>query len=198
MLLFEKIEKNNLRLILASQSPRRHSLMEGSGLKCDIVKYEVDESYPDTLEAEKVPEYLSQLKGENYPESLEQGEILLTADTVVICNNTILGKPKDESEACEMLSKISGKEHKVVTGVTIRSREKTVSFSSESLVRFAPLTEEEITYYVTHYSPLDKAGSYGIQEWIGYIGIEGIQGSFYNVMGLPIQKLYNELNKFIQ
>ncbi|MFI3280247.1 MAG: Maf family nucleotide pyrophosphatase [Rikenellaceae bacterium] len=197
MLLFEKIKSQNLRLILASQSPRRHSLMEGSGLKCDIVKYEVDESYPDTLEAGKVPEYLSQLKGENYPEPLAQGEILITADTVVICNNTILGKPKDETEACEMLSKISGREHKVITGVTIRSKEKSVSFSCESLVRFAPLTHEEITYYVTHYSPLDKAGSYGIQEWIGYIGIEGIQGSFYNVMGLPIQKLYNELNKFI-
>ncbi len=198
MLLFEKIKDQNLRLILASQSPRRHSLMEGSGLKCDIVKYEVDESYPDTLEAEKVPEYLSQLKGENYPKPLVQGEIVITADTVVICDNMILGKPKDEEEACEMLTKISGKEHKVITGVTIRSKEKSVSFSSESLVRFAPLTGEEITYYVTHYSPLDKAGSYGIQEWIGYIGIEGIQGSFYNVMGLPIQRLYSELNKFIK
>ncbi len=198
MLLFEKLKTQGLRLILASQSPRRKALMEDSGLKCEIVRYEVDENYPTEIEAEKVPEYLSELKGAHYPSELTPTDILITADTVVICEGKILGKPADEKQACEMLRTISGKEHKVVTGVTIRSKQKSVTFSCQSLVRFSSLSQDEIEYYVSTYSPLDKAGSYGIQEWIGYIGIEGIEGSFYNVMGLPIQKLYTELNKFIK
>ncbi len=197
MLLFEKIEQQGIKLILASQSPRRHQLMEGSGLNCEIVRFEVDESYPQELEASQVPLFLSQLKSDNYPHELCEGELLITADTVVICEGKILGKPKDEHDARAMLGAISGREHCVVTGVTIRSKEKSTSFACQSLVRFASLSTEEIDYYVTRYKPLDKAGSYGIQEWIGYIGIESIEGSFYNVMGLPIQRLYNELNKFI-
>ncbi len=197
MLLLKKLETNKLGLILASQSPRRRQLMEGCGLKFDVVCYEVEESYPQETEAQAVPEYLSQLKSDHYPTELQPNQILITADTVVICDGQILGKPRDTDHACQMLSQISGKEHTVVTGVTIRSTQQSVSFSCHTKVRFAQLTEEEITHYVAQYLPLDKAGSYGIQEWIGYIGIESIEGSFYNVMGLPIQRLYTELNKFI-
>ncbi len=197
MLLLKRLEEKGLGIILASQSPRRRQLMEGCGFNFDVVCYEVDECYPDDIEAQRVPEYLSKLKSDHYPVDLEPSQILITADTVVICDGEILGKPADEQQAHQMLRKISGKQHTVVTGVTIRSCEKNESFSCQTNVRFAPLTEEEIEHYVEHYSPLDKAGSYGIQEWIGYIGIESIEGSFYNVMGLPIQRVYTELNKFI-
>ncbi len=197
MLLFEKLKQRDLQLVLASQSPRRRQLMEDSLLSCKVVCYEVDESYPDDMPAAEVPEYLARLKGSHYPLELPECEILITADTVVVCEGEILGKPRDEEHAHAMLTRIAGREHKVITGVALRSKEKLVSFSCESLVRFAPLTAEEIEFYVSRYSPFDKAGSYGIQEWIGYVGIEGIEGSFYNVMGLPIQKLYTELNKFI-
>ncbi|MFR9513204.1 MAG: Maf family nucleotide pyrophosphatase [Rikenellaceae bacterium] len=197
MLLFDKLENQGLKLILASQSPRRRQLMQDSGLKCDVVCYDVDESYPESLPSEEVPEFLAHLKGANYPCELAENEILITADTVVICQGKILGKPRNDEHAREMLSQISGRKHTVVTGVAIRSAAKSMSFSCQSHVKFAELTTEEIVHYVSHYRPLDKAGSYGIQEWIGYIGIEGIEGSFYNVMGLPIQRLYTELNKFI-
>ncbi len=197
MLLFEKLELRGLRLVLASQSPRRRMLMEGARLHCEVVCYEVDESYPAVLPAEEVPEYLAKLKGSHYPVELPECDILITADTVVICEGEILGKPRDKEHAKEMLRQIAGREHRVVTGVALRSAAKSRSFSCESKVRFAPLSEEEIDFYVEQYHPLDKAGSYGIQEWIGYIGIEGIEGSFYNVMGLPVQRLYNELNQFI-
>ncbi len=171
--------------------------MEGANLPCSVVCYNVDESYPSELPLEQVAEYLAKLKGSHYPTDITSHEILITADTVVICDGEILGKPRDSKQACEMLRKISGERHKVVTGVALRSKEKSLSFSCESMVNFATLSDEEIEFYVAQFSPLDKAGSYGIQEWIGYIGIEGIEGSFYNVMGLPIQKLYRELNKFI-
>ncbi|MFI3286218.1 MAG: Maf family nucleotide pyrophosphatase [Rikenellaceae bacterium] len=197
MLLFDRLESLGLRLVLASQSPRRRELMQGANLPCCVVCYHVDENYPPELDAIDVPRYLAELKGSHYPTELTESEILITADTVVICREEILGKPRTTDEACEMLRKISGGEHKVITGVALRSSTKKVSFSGESRVTFAPLTDEEIEYYVSQYAPLDKAGSYGIQEWIGYIGIESIEGSFYNVMGLPIQKLYRELNKFI-
>ncbi len=197
MLLFDKLEAQGLRLVLASQSPRRRELMQGANLRFEVVCYNVDESYPADIPVEEVPEYLARLKGDHYPTELPPSDILITADTVVICNGDILGKPKDRDDARAMLGRISGGEHKVVTGVEIRSSQRSVSFSCHSKVRFAQLTAEEIDYYVEQYVPLDKAGSYGIQEWIGYIGIEGIEGSFYNVMGLPIQRLYSELNKFI-
>ncbi len=198
MLLFDELEEKGLHLVLASQSPRRRQLMADSNLHCEVVCYHVEEEYPADMEAEKVPEYLSQLKSSHYPTELTECDILITADTLVICEGEILGKPSDEQGARDMLHKIAGRSHKVITGVTLRSREKSVSFSAHSTVKFAPLNSEEIDYYIAQYQPLDKAGSYGIQEWIGYIGIEGIEGSFYNVMGLPIQKLYTELNKFIR
>ncbi|MFR9503937.1 MAG: Maf family nucleotide pyrophosphatase [Rikenellaceae bacterium] len=198
MLLFDKLERLGLRLVLASQSPRRRQLMEGSHLPCDVVCYNVDESYPAELLPEEVPEYLAKLKGSHYPVELTEHEILITADTIVICDGRILGKPRDRDDAHAMLGEISGRQHKVITGVALRSMNKSVSFSVQSAVHFAPLTSEEIEFYIEQYSPLDKAGSYGIQEWIGYIGIERIEGSFYNVMGLPIQRLYTELKNFIE
>lgn len=195
MLLHDKLKP--YRLILASQSPRRRELLAGAGLDFTLAeRFECDESYPQ-MPLALVAEYLSRKKSDAYPIALEQGEILLTADTVVIATGEILGKPHSREEAIEMLTKLSGATHEVATGVTLRTTSKLHSFSSVSKVRFRQLSNEEIEYYVDNYKPMDKAGSYGIQEWIGYIGIEHMEGSFYNVMGLPIQHLYCELDKFI-
>ena len=186
------------RLLLASQSPRRRELMTGCAIPYELApRYECDEEYPSSLPAEEVPAYLSRLKSEAYPTPLAANDLLLTADTVVILGDRVLGKPYDRAEAIEMLTQLAGNRHRVITGVTIRSVERTFTFSSASDVWFRPLRTEEIEHYVDHYRPYDKAGSYGIQEWIGYAAIERIDGSFYNVMGLPIQRLYVELEKFI-
>ena len=196
MLLQNKLK--NYRLILASASPRRRELLSSCDLDFTLAeKFECEERYPADLATEKVAEYLSQLKSNAYPHALGEKEILLTADTVVILGDKILGKPHSEAEAVEMITSLSGATHKVVTGVTLRTTEQTISFSAESSVSFRTLEEEEIRYYVEKYRPLDKAGAYGIQEWIGYIGIEGIEGSFYNVMGLPVQRLYAALKELI-
>lgn len=184
-------------LILASASPRRRELLAGLDIDFRMsVPYRVDEIWPQGLASELVPEYLSGLKSDGYPEPLSPQDILLTADTVVIVGGQILGKPHDEAEARRMLSRLSGGSHKVVTGVTLRGADRRTSFSVTSTVRFRVLDSGEIDYYVKKYRPLDKAGSYGIQEWIGYVGIESIEGSFYNVMGLPVQRLYCELEEF--
>lgn len=196
MLLHEKLAP--YRLLLASQSPRRRELIAGTGIPFELApRYECQESYPATLPADEVPAYLSRLKSEAYPAPLAEGEILLTADTVVILADEVLGKPTDRDDALAMLGRLSGNRHRVVTGVTLRSATHTHTFAACSEVCFRSLTPEEIAYYVDHYRPYDKAGAYGIQEWIGYVGIERIEGSFYNVMGLPIQLLYVELEKFI-
>lgn len=196
MLLKDKLKGK--RLILASRSPRRRELMKGAGLEFGLADgYEVEECYPSGMEARKVPEYLARLKSRAYPEPLAPDEILITADTVVILDGEIIGKPTDRNDAVAMLGKLSGREHVVITGVCIRSDSRTVSFSAGSRVRFRELAAEEIGYYVDTFAPYDKAGSYGIQEWIGYVGIKGVKGSFYNVMGLPIQRLYAALDKFI-
>lgn len=196
MLLQDRLKK--YRLILASASPRRRELLAACDLDFTLAeKFECEENYPADMEADKVAEYLSQLKSNAYPHALEEHDILLTADTVVIAGNEILGKPKDDADAERMLKALSGATHKVVTGVTLRTAEHTISFSAESLVTFRTLEEEEIRYYIKKYRPLDKAGAYGIQEWIGYIGIEGIEGSFYNVMGLPVQKLCIALKELV-
>ncbi len=171
--------------------------MSDCGFEFRTVKYEVDESYPTTMPAEEVAEYLAKLKGENYPEVLGDGEILITADTVVRLEDEILGKPKDATHAAQMLGKLSGATHEVIKGVTLSSARGIKSFSAVTKVIFATLSAEQIDYYIEKYRPMDKAGSYGIQEWIGYIGVESIEGSFYNVMGLPIQRLYRELEQFI-
>lgn len=197
MLLHEKLK--DYRLILASHSPRRRQLLRDCGLEYTLADpYEVEEIYPDTLPCEEVPVYLSRLKSEAYPTSLNERDILITADTVVILDHDILGKPHDREDAIVMLERLSGRTHRVITGVTLRSGIRSLSFDARSEVRFGPLSQEAIIYYIDQYRPFDKAGSYGIQEWIGYVGIESIEGSFYNVMGLPIQKLYDQLNRFIE
>lgn len=197
MLLHEKLK--DYRLILASHSPRRRQLMKDCGLDYTLAdSYEVEETYPETLPCAEVPVYLSQLKSEAYPRPLDERDILVTADTVVILDDAILGKPRDRKDAIAMLERLSGRSHRVVTGVTLRARDKICSFDARSTVSFGPLTREQIVYYIDRYRPFDKAGSYGIQEWIGYVAIEGIEGSFYNVMGLPVQKLYDQLNRFIE
>ncbi|MBQ5609595.1 MAG: septum formation protein Maf [Rikenellaceae bacterium] len=189
----------NYRLILASQSPRRRQLLSDCGLEYELAeRYEVEEVFPATMEADEVPVYLSRLKSEGYPTELAENDILLTADTVVIVDNEILGKPADEAEAHAMLRTLSGRAHRVTTGVTLRSKSRTESFAVQSDVYFRALTDEEIDYYVERYRPMDKAGSYGIQEWIGYVGIECIDGSFYNVMGLPVQRVYAALGEFVK
>ncbi|MCM1150854.1 MAG: Maf family nucleotide pyrophosphatase [Alistipes sp.] len=197
MLLHEKLRP--YRLLLASQSPRRRELLTGCGLPYEPApKYDCEEIYPDKLAAEEVPAYLSQLKSNAYPEELAPNDILLTADTVVVLDGRVLGKPRDRDDACTMLRRLSGHRHTVVSGVTLRTASRRRTFTVCSDVWFRPLSDEEIAYYVDACEPYDKAGSYGIQEWIGYAAIERIDGSFYNVMGLPVQRVYTELEKFIE
>lgn len=187
----------NFRVVLASGSPRRRELMQM--LVPDLIVAEsrdVDENYPAELPAEEVPEWLSRHKAEAYDDCLSEGEVLLTADTVVILDGKILGKPADEDEARTMLRSLSGRTHTVVTGVTLSAPARRVCFSEKTEVSFDPMTDAEIDAYVTTFRPLDKAGAYGIQEWIGAVGIKGIRGSFYNVMGLPVHAVYKRLLEF--
>lgn len=196
MLLHEKLAP--YRLLLASQSPRRRELMSGCGLPYELApKFDCEERYPADLAAEEVPGYLSRLKSEAYPSPLAPQEILLTADTVVVLDGEVLGKPHGRDEAVEMLRRLSARRHTVVSGVTFRTPDRMHTFTTRTSVWFRRLEREEIDYYVDTFRPFDKAGSYGIQEWIGYAAIERIEGSFYNVMGLPIQKLYVELDQFL-
>ena len=186
------------RLILASHSPRRRELLTGCGLQFTLAdNYEVDGRYPDDLPVDEVAAYLSRLKSESFPRELSDGEVLITADTVVLLQDRILGKPSGREGAIGMLRDLSGRNHRVITGVTLRRRDGIETFDSRTEVWFKPLTDEEILYYVDTFQPYDKAGAYGIQEWIGYVGIERIEGSFYNVMGLPVQKLIARLEKFV-
>lgn len=183
----------NYKLILASASPRRQQLMKDAGLTFEVRLKKIVEDYPKDLPLEKVPEYLSKVKAEVFREELQPDEVLVTADTVVCIHGKILGKPASRAEAISMLRELSGNRHLVVTGVSVTTKTKQISFSALTNVFFKELSDEEIEYYVDVYKPFDKAGAYGIQEWIGYIGIERIEGSFYNVMGLPVQKLYETL-----
>lgn len=185
----------NYKLILASASPRRQQLMKDAGFTFEVWLKNVEEKYPQELHWENVPEYLSKVKASAFREELKADEVLITADTVVCIHDRILGKPADRKEAISMLQELSGNRHLVVTGVSVTTRTEQLSFYSRTDVFFKRLSNEEIEFYVDTYKPFDKAGAYGIQEWIGYIGIERIEGSFYNVMGLPIQKLYETLRK---
>lgn len=188
--------KLNYQIILASNSPRRKELLSGLGLNYEVRTLPgIDESYPDTLQGEEIPVYISSKKASAYLDTLKDDELLITADTIVWLDGRVLGKPADEKEACQMLRDLSGKTHQVITGVTLATTTFQKSFASVSQVTFAPLSEEEISYYVNHYHPMDKAGSYGVQEWIGFIGVERIEGSYFNVMGLPVQRLYRELKE---
>ena len=187
----------NYRVILASNSPRRKELLGGLGIPFEVHTLQgIDESYPDILKGEEIPMYISGKKAEAYRQNMADNELIITADTIVYDNGIVLGKPKGREEAIRMLHELSGHTHEVITGVSIVTRKKTVQFASTSKVFFAPLTDEEIIYYVDHYQPFDKAGAYGIQEWIGYVAVTRIEGSYFNVMGLPIQRLYTELRNF--
>jgi len=188
---------NKYHIILASKSPRRQKLLRGMGVDFEILTKETPENYPANLPLDEVPKYLSLQKSLAFnDDELPADYLLITSDTVVICEGEILGKPKDREDAERMLRMLSGKTHHVVTGVTVRSAEKTESFAVRSNVAFAELEQDEIDYYIEHCKPYDKAGAYGIQEWIGYVGISGLEGSFYNVMGLPTRKLYQCLKSF--
>lgn len=192
MLLHNKLLDKNI--ILASGSPRRRELMAQADLKFTVAdKYEIDEIFPASMPAHEVPLFLAMQKSQAYPIPLAKDDILITADTVVIVDNEVIGKPTDRLDAIEMIGRISGTMHEVVTGVVIRTATQTIEFDSLSRVWLRELSAEEIEYYVDTYSPMDKAGAYGIQEWIGCTAIERIEGSFYNVMGLPVQMLYQRL-----
>lgn len=187
-----------IELILASGSPRRRELMAGLGLPFRIADaYSVEERYPADTEPHEVPRYLSQLKSKAYPGTLGEHEILVTADTVVIHSGQVIGKPRDRADALRILGILSGSTHEVVTGLTLRSARAATTLSETARVTFGSLSPEQIAYYVDNYRPYDKAGAYGIQEWIGYVGIERIEGSFYNVMGLPTRLLYTGLIDFL-
>ena len=185
------------KIFLASNSPRRREILGMLRIPFSVLTLEgIDESYPENLEADKVSEYISNKKADEYLKRISDKDLIITADTVVICEGRILGKPENKEEAVKMLQFLSGKTHKVTTGVTVATKEKRESFSSESYVKFADLTEDEIRYYVDTFHPYDKAGADGIQEWIGAVAVSKIDGSFYNVMGLPVHRLYQVLKRF--
>lgn len=193
--MLDNLKKYNI--ILASKSPRRQELLKGIGLDFSVMTKDVDESYSKNVSVFDVAPYLSIKKAKAFnEEELPENYMVITADTVVVVDDMILGKPKDEDNAREMLRLLSGKKHSVITGVTIHTKEKTKTFSVTSKVSFDILDEDEIEYYVKNYKPFDKAGAYGVQEWIGYIGVSCVEGSYFNVMGLPTQKLYQMLKQF--
>ena len=185
-------------LILASASPRRRELLLHLGIPFEVRTIDFSEELPLTGDPVQIAKQIAILKGEEVRHGLVKGDVAITADTIVWCNGSLLGKPEDREEAAAMLRSLSGKQHLVVTGVCLLSNTSVTSFCSETLVTFKILTDQEIYYYIDNYSPYDKAGAYGIQEWIGFIGVERIEGSYFNVMGLPVQKLYLELIKFLK
>lgn len=188
---------NNYKVILASNSPRRKELLSGLDLDFEVrVLQGIDESYPHDLPTRDIAEYISQKKAAAYQATMAADELVITADTVVILGDEVMGKPKDAADACRMLHELSGKTHQVITGVTLTTRERQHSFSVVTDVTFKQLTDAEIDYYVTRYQPFDKAGAYGIQEWIGYIGVTALHGSYFNVVGLPVQRIYEALKQF--
>ena len=185
---------DEFKIILGSKSPRRQALIKELGFPFEVRTKEVDETYPDSILAVEVAPYLAKIKAQPLIDTLQENEILLTSDTVVVFEDEILGKPKDKDEAFRMVQRLSGNQHEVITGVNLVSKKKEVNFSTSTKVFFSRLTEEQINYYIERYQPFDKAGSYGIQEWIGMIGIEKIEGCFYNVMGLPVHDVYEKIN----
>ncbi len=192
---FENLRKYSI--ILASGSPRRRELLSSIGLEYTVRTIEgISEEYPAILIAEEVPQFISRKKAQAYRDTMNKNELIITADTVVALDNKILGKPQDKNEAVEMLQFLSGRTHQVITGVTIMTETREETFATTSHVTVAQLQDNEIEYYIEKYKPYDKAGAYGIQEWIGMIGVTGIEGSFFNVMGLPIQRLYTLLKTF--
>ena len=195
MKIFDNLSKYNI--LLASNSPRRRELLSGLDIGYEVVALpDVDESYPAELVHSEIPTFIARQKAAAYESHLEKNTLLITADTIVWLDGEVFGKPMDEEDAVRMLKALSGKTHEVITGVCLTSKEKQSAFHVTSSVRFAELDEEEILYYVEKYRPLDKAGAYGIQEWIGYVGVQELKGSYFNVVGLPIQRLYEALKGF--
>ncbi|MBY5950328.1 Maf family nucleotide pyrophosphatase [Algoriphagus marincola] len=184
------------KIILASNSPRRQELLRGLEIEFEIKSSPVDESIPSDIPAEYVAAYISKLKSESFPDELLENEILITSDTVVIENGHVLGKPQSDQEAFDMIKSLSGATHTVMTAVTIKDRLKRITLEDETLVTFRFLEEEEIWHYIKEYRPFDKAGAYGIQEWIGFIGVSRIEGSYFNVMGFPLHLVYEQLKKW--
>lgn len=182
------------KVILASNSPRRKELLAGLGVEYEVRTLpDVDESYPETLQGADIPLYIAREKADAYKALLQPDELMITADTVVWLDGRVLGKPADREEALQMLRSLSGHTHEVFTGVCITTTRWQRRFAAQTEVRFSTLSEEEISYYVDNYRPYDKAGAYGVQEWIGFVGVEYISGSYFNIMGLPVQRLYQEL-----
>lgn len=182
------------RLVLASNSPRRKELLRGLGIDFEVrLIRDIDESYPAALPVNDVAVLISKAKAAAYLDTMAENEVVLTADTVVVCDGQILGKPQDAEDARRMLGLLSGKSHEVITGVTLSTLQWQRSFAVTTVVWFKELTADEIGFYVDSYRPFDKAGAYGIQEWIGYVGVQRIEGSYFNVMGLPVQRIYEEL-----
>lgn len=188
---------NKYRIILASQSPRRQQLLQESGLSFEVVIKEYAESYPKGLTGEEIAKYVAHEKAASFKREISDNEIVITADTIVWCNNKVLGKPVNYEDAVSILKEISGNTHEVITGVSLLSTKKEHTFSVSTKVTFEILSEEEIHYYVDKFKPYDKAGAYGIQEWIGIIACSHIEGSYFNVVGLPVQRLYKELQKLL-
>lgn len=185
-----------MEIILGSQSPRRRELLSGMGFSFSVVNIHADESFPSELKGADIPLYISREKAEAYRSQLQPGELLITADTIVWVDGEQLGKPVDEEDARRMLRLLSGRTHQVFTGVTLTSVDRQTSFTDTTDVRFREINADEIEHYVQHYRPMDKAGAYGIQEWIGYVACTGLKGSYFNVMGLPTEKLYEALQAF--
>lgn len=187
---------NKFKLLLASKSPRRQYLLTELGLTFEVKTKEVDESFPEHLKAQEIPLYLCKKKADAFDEELSENTIVITADTIVWIDNQVLNKPENYEDAVRMLKLLSGKKHEVYTGVCLKSSSKVKVFYAKTDVYFKALSDEEINYYITNYNPYDKAGAYGAQEWIGYIAVEKIIGSYFNVMGLPVKELYEELMAF--
>jgi septum formation protein len=191
-------ELNDFKIILASRSPRRQQLLRETGLKFDVVIKEYEEIYPEDLDGEAIAKYVAHEKAASFKNEISDNEIVIAADTIVWCNGKVLGKPLDYKDAVRILKEISGNTHKVITGVSLLSRSRELTFSESTKVVFEALSEEEISYYINKYKPYDKAGAYGIQEWIGIVACSHIDGSYFNVVGLPVQRLYAELKNFIK
>jgi septum formation protein len=187
--------QSKYKITLASKSPRRQQLLRDLGVDFEIEVREIEEIYPDHLTREAIAEYLAELKASAFND-LDENQLIITSDTIVCVDDSVLGKPKDRADAIAMLQQLSGRSHSVISGVCMKTNAKTKTFSDTTKVHFKTLSQQEIEYYIDKFKPYDKAGSYGIQEWIGYIGIEGIEGDYFNVMGLPVRRVYAELQRF--
>lgn len=195
MVMLENIEKYHI--ILASNSPRRRELLAGLGVPFEVkVLPDIEENYPADLPVADIAEYIAREKADAYRQLIGKHDLVITADTIVVVGDEVMGKPHDADDACRMLRKLSNRTHQVITGVCLTTADKQRQFSVKTDVTFKSLSEEEIVHYVNHYQPFDKAGAYGIQEWIGYIGVISLQGSYFNVMGLPVQRIYTEMMEF--